>query len=224
MLSLAVSLGLLAAIANLPPIPTYERGFITGALLVGLAWAISWAVWVTSGLSLRLNGAWAEDATNEVLKEQPRVFAAIPSLKLEKGDIDAVAVTRSGVLAIETKWMLRPNVQRLDDFAYRAARDARTLRLLLRGQGLNDSAFVGVVAIWGPAAEGMKRHLRSTPIGDVWVTGGHELDSLIDELPSAHIGPDYARTLVDHVRMQAETRDAAQPGQTRLLRRLARVR
>lgn len=222
--SLALSLALVAAVLNLPVFPEYQRGLATGAIIVGLAWATTWMIWVPSGLSLRLNGAWAEDATNELLKEHPRIFGVVPSMKFGKSDIDAVAVSRAGVLAVETKWMLRPDVARLNSFADQAMRGCRTLRLSLKGQGLRDESFVAVLAIWGPASEGLRSHARDTPLGQVWVTRGAELATVIDELAPRPIGPDFAHDLIQHLEHHALGRDAAQEQPSRLVRRLAQIK
>ena len=81
--ALPVFVGLLVA-ANLPWWPAYERGLLTGVLVVAALWTVVWIVWVTSGLSLRLNGVWAEQAINERLAASPKVYGVVPSLKIDQ--------------------------------------------------------------------------------------------------------------------------------------------
>lgn len=50
-----------------PHTPAYEGGLITGVLVVIYLWMVGWLIWVPSGLSLGLNGVWAESWSSEDL-------------------------------------------------------------------------------------------------------------------------------------------------------------
>jgi hypothetical protein len=210
------------AFINVVYFPSYLSGLATGVLLTGAAWAITWQVWVSSGNGSRLNGLWAEDATNEALRDNDRVYATVPSLKFGQRDIDAVAITPSSVLAIETKWSGGAlDIERTCD---RAARDARTLRLSLQNRGLTEDLVRAVVVVWGPLGRQLNEHVVHCSLGDVTVVPGHELEAWLSRTPNGPIGPDYAAKIGDELHTTAKLRDGLNVDAGPLLRWLGRTR
>lgn len=216
-----------------PRTPAYERGLITGVLVVAYVWLAAWLVWVASGLSPRLNGVWAESWTFDDLKHARAVYEVVPSLQFDRYDVDHVAVTAAGLLAIETKWhgwmddaVLRRDIDQ-------AARAARSLRLNLDhgrlpvAQGLTDGLVRAVLVVWGPGARKLADQQVETGAGSVHVLPGPKLASWLDgdELRRGPIGPDYAQALAGELTELARTRETQdKDAHSPLLRYLARPR
>lgn len=216
-----------------PRTPAYERGLITGVLVVMYLWMAAWVVWVTSGLSPRLNGVWAESWTYEDLRQARSVYEVVPNLQYDRYDVDHIAITPAGLLAVETKWHGWMDERALHRDADQAAQGARSLRLNLRAgslpvaQRLTEGKVRVVLVVWGPAARDLTAQTIDTGRGSVLVLPGLALAGWLDDdaLCRGPIGPDYARDLAreleDLARLrEAEDRDKIGP----LLRRLARPR
>ena len=215
----------LVVFANLPWWPVYLRGFLTGSLLAGALWMAAWIVWVTSGLSVRLNGTWAEEAVLSSLRKAARVHDVVPSLKFGKRDIDAVAVTPAAVYAIETKWRgQKPGHASLVHDGHAAALAARTLRLSLNGRGVPGDLVRPVLVVCGPGAREMASSNVETPLGMVVVVPAVDFDRWLDSIPHGPIGPDYAAGLAAELHAHARRRDSLNVEAGPVLRHLGRVR
>ena len=214
-------------VMNLPWLPAYERGLLTGAFLVMILWILAWRVWVTSGLSLRLNGVWAEQEIAHRLSASRSVYSIIPSFNLDRVDIDAVAITRASVLAVEVKWRLAEvDGDYLDDVAFDAALRCRTLRHHLKIEGLSPELVNPLVVICGPKGRRLEVQRRPVQAGSIeWVDvmGSAALDEWLGRTTRGPIAPDFAERILNELEPIARHRDKlGQDGW--LLRRLARVR
>jgi hypothetical protein len=216
-LSLALLLVLaigLVAIVNLPFWPVYERGLLTGIVIVTLLWAASWSVWVTSGLAHRLNGVWAEEVTNEELKKHPNSLGLLANYKFDGWDIDSVLVTRSAVYAVECKWRGSKRSDR--DFHYELLRDAKRLqrnvvqfRDEMAGMEVPESWIRGLLVVRGPAAHGLESRLMELPDGSqVRVVSGDGLAAWLESQSTGKIGPDFAGTLIAQLTAANAVREA----------------
>lgn len=214
-------------VVNLPWLPAYERGLLTGAALVIALWTVVWLVWVTSGLSLRLNGVWAEEAINEQLAASPKIYGVVPSVKMGGYDVDTVAVSRGAVLAVETKWSLREaNDSYVDRVAHQAARGCRTLRHELAGEELPTDLIQAVVVLCGPGAREATPRIQQVQMGwvtEVAVVGALHLDAWLADHRGGHIGPDFADRLLRDLRTLAEQRDRTAIQAGWVVRRFARI-
>jgi hypothetical protein len=220
----AVAVGVV--LVNVPLLPAYERGLLTGAVVGGGCWVVSWFVWVTQGHAARLNGLWAEDDTNNVLAKHRHVLAMVPSLKFPDWDVDAVAIAPAGVFAVETKWR-GSTAHRgvLEAWAATAATDARTLRnFLAPWPGLPGSLVRPLLVVCGPAAKGLTEQVIAAPLGPVTVIPGRLLESWLNRHGTGPVGTDYARDLGAHLHRVAEQRDALNVDAGPVLRWLARTR
>ncbi len=208
-----------------PRVPAYERGLITGALIVAYAWLVSWGTWVSTGLSTRLNGLWAEELTADMLDDTPGVHAVVPNLRYRDFDIDHVAICGAGVFAIETKWHGSLSHHTIARDANQAAKAARTLRLNLSRTEIPESLFRGALVIWGPAARELQIRELDTGFGSVTLIPGPRAATWLAQLAPGPVGPDYATELAQELTELAISRDNASPrSANRVTGWLARVR
>ena len=198
---LPIAVGFLV-FAHLPWIPVYERGLLTGAWLVGLAWVVSWVVWVVSGLGFRLNGVWAEQVTNDVCRTHPNALAYLPSYKFSNFDVDTLLATRSAIYAVETKW--RSKGQSRHEVVRQARqlhRDVTLLQRELSDQPIPREWIRGVLVVRGPGAKGLKCELLDLGGGArIRVVPGPELPQWLDGQATGMVGPDFATQLMKDLR------------------------
>jgi hypothetical protein len=210
---------------NLPMWPTYEKGLLTGAFVVAVAWMVTWVIWVMSGLGYRLNGVMAEDATSDVCRKHARTLACLPSYKLERVDVDLLLVTRCAVYNVETKWRYRaPTDARLRGDIRRLHGDVLELRHELDGQGVPPAWIRGVLVVRGPGARALATRLVDVGGGDrIRVVSGVDLPAWLETQDRGMVEDDFARQLVSRLRLanrERERRFQAGP----VLRWLARAR
>ena len=89
----------------------FVQGLIAGIGLAVLVAILGLAFLINTGNVPRLVGAWAEDDTDAALKaavKAHQIHGYVSHIVLDGYDIDAVAITSSGVVAIETKWHGKP--------------------------------------------------------------------------------------------------------------------
>ena len=215
---------------NLPwwSLPNYVRGLLTGALVVGWLWLMSWSLWVTKGLAFRIQGAFAEDVVTDELRTSRHTFGVVRSLKFDRHDVDQVVITRAGIVAVETKWhaaRLSPDSLMLE--ATLAARNARTLRhnlTTLTTRGVPSQAVTAALVLCGPGRKGMKPVTTiSTDYGPVEVVSGGEIESWLATKSSGPFGPDFAEKLAHELQELARSRDAQAVSAGPVLRWLARI-
>jgi hypothetical protein len=212
-------------IAVFPRTPDLERGLLIGVLVTTFVALVAWRVWVSSGLAYRLNGTWAEDATGEVLRESPGVQAVVPNLSYNGYDVDHVAITGAGVIAVETKWHSVCTPDRLDRDVQQAARIARSLRLELKRSSIPQDLFSAALVVWGPGARDLQSQRRATPLGPVDVIPGRDAETWFAGRRAGPVGADFAADLAREVRELAEQRGARQqPVDSLVVRWLARVK
>ncbi len=222
-----VFVGLLVVV-NLPWIPAYERGLLSGVVIVGTLWLVTWLIWVISGLSLRLNGVWAEQAISDQLASAPKIYGVVPSFKFDHYDIDTVAVTRGGVLAVETKWHLgEVREGYLDRAVHQAAAACRSLRHELAREELSSDSIKPVVVLCGPKARDMPiavRQVQVDSVAEVTVVGAAHLEDWLDKQRGGHVGPDFAARILRDLKTLAVGRDRTAVKARWAIRRLARIR
>ena len=218
-------------LVNLPWTPgsPWLRGFVTALLIAALAWMVTWAMWVPSGLAPRIQGAIAEDWTADLLDRHPAVLGVVPSLKYGSGDVDHVVVTGSRILAVETKWSAhRPTAHDLRRAAEQADRVAHLLRLQLtrstHKEPVGHAPVQAVVLFWGPQVDPTMREIVVAARGPVPVLGCEAAQlELADGHPTV-IGPDFAEELTVRLTELARVRDRAALPVSGVVRWLARIR
>jgi hypothetical protein len=227
--ALAAFVVLLVAFVNIGWWPVYERGLLTGVLIVMFLWMVSWGVWVTSGLAHRLNGVWAEEVTNDELRKHRNSLGVLANFKFDGWDIDSVLVTRSAVYAVECKW--RGSKRSDQDFHYELLRDAKRLqrnvvqfRVEMAGLEVPESWIRGLLVVRGPAARGLENRLLTLPDGSqVRVVSREGLSTWLDAQSTGKIGPDFAANLISRLTVgNAERESEIQVGP--FMRWVARVR
>lgn len=132
----------------------FLQGLIAGIGVAVLVAILGLAFLINTGNIPRLVGAWAEDDTDAALKaavKARQIHGYVSHIVLDGYDIDAVAITSSGVVAIETKWHGKPptEVQVRRDVASARRAEAKT-RSILRSLHCSTTPVTGVVAVWGP--------------------------------------------------------------------------
>jgi hypothetical protein len=95
----------------------------------------------------------------------------------EDVDVDHVAVTPGGVLAVETKWVGNRTVVRwLDHCVWQAGNRAHKIRSLLRSRGRPDLPVVPVLVVWGPGGRALEGPVERA---EVVVLPGLAADALL---------------------------------------------
>ena len=223
---LLVVIGLL----NLPLVPEYERGLLTGFLVMaGIALTL-WFVWYGVGdLGRRLEGTWAEEWTAEELKKTSNVLEQIPNLRFERFDVDNIAITRDGIYILEVKRHRRLYPGVLERDLAQFAKDSRTVRNFLTRAFTTTSApsqgfMTAVLVIWGRAGLDLLPTVQETATGDVIVLGGRYLRPWLESQRSGYFGTDYAHDLAQEIRQVAEKREEIHAPESRMIRWLARTK
>lgn len=119
----------------------YQQGLVDG--LLAMLWVATIALLFlmhTEGLQ-ELGGAWGEERTAEVLdkgRKRGYLWGALNHLDMGGYDIDHIAFSPSGVLALESKWKFRElgRGRWLNGDLYQAARNAQKVRSLLRSKDI----------------------------------------------------------------------------------------
>ena len=152
----AVSALVLVALLVVPAVPMRQlmAGFVVGA--VAMAFALSAARFDHRPV----RGYLAETFSVESLRKVPN-WLVVDNLPFEGVDVDHVAVTPSGVLAVQSKHHHRPvstaTARRdLDD----ARRAATKIRLFLASEGHAQVAVTPVLMIWGPGSPQLPQGVR----------------------------------------------------------------
>lgn len=148
----AVAAAYSSVLAVLPGIPL--RQGMVGVVLGGVVMTIALS---SAGFDDPImRGAVAERWTEEALAK--RSWPVVSNLMFPDGDIDHLAVTPCGVLAIETKYRYHQSDQRrLAAQRYRdlaaAQRAARKARSLLRSHDFqHHGTVIPVLVVWGPGS------------------------------------------------------------------------
>jgi hypothetical protein len=198
-------------------VPSPPRGYLLGALHVGLVSAAFHilhmaflahdreAIW-------HVRGAWGEDNTRDELlraKRRRLIWGWVDSINLQAGDLDHVVVTRGGgLVAIDTKW--RSQVTSGDSVEMaRAALKTKSraeglARTLLRSeQGARHRARIQpltvtpVVVLWGAAQ-------RTVPDGaeieGVRFLTGRQLRSWLRQLDGDAVTKDAAQDALERLK------------------------
>lgn len=216
-------------LVNLRLWPEYERGLMTGLLLMaGLAMTL-WLVWYASGLGPRLEGTWAEDWTADELKKASNVLETVRNVRFESFDVDNVAIARDGVYVIEVKRHRHFYAGVLEGDLAQFAKNSRTVRNFLARAVKTTSApaehaITPVLVVWGRAGLDILPTFQPTSTGDVVLVGGKHLRDWLEAQRGGYFGPDYAHDLAEELRHVARQREEHHAPDSRLIRWLARTR
>jgi hypothetical protein len=173
-LGLAVLMVGIALTTLWPSANDFLQGLITGGVIAAIVAMSIWAFLTTTGSQNRLVGALAEGSTKAELKAAAKageIHGYVAHIELSGYDVDSLAVTASGVLAIETKWRrVNPSARQLGRDVESALRATATTRSILRSLGEADVPVHGLLVIWGPDSGGLV-----TDRGGVHVVSGDRL-------------------------------------------------
>lgn len=192
-----VALAVAAAQRWSAPTRPWLAGAVFGVGVTGYLWWAVWVVWVSSGVAERLQAATAQERSVATLRRLGphtgwHVLANVP-VAAEVADV--VLVSPAAVVAVTTKWSVRPWVS--DDVSRaceRAAIAAAGVERLVQQVDPRLPVHAAIV-VWGPAAAGLGR--RQVPMGRhlVDVVPGQELADWARPLRHGDVPPDVARHL-----------------------------
>jgi len=145
--------GLLSGAISLFVPAGWWSGAYSGAVCVGLLWAVSWFASLDGTLFARA-GSWAEEWTSQALRKNAAGCAVVDDVPLGGRNLDHVLVGPGGVVAVETKWKSkwRDRQHKLKDLELeraQAALQAEELQTILHSLGHSVRVRPMVVA-WGP--------------------------------------------------------------------------
>lgn len=210
------------------PYDPFAKGVHVGILaMLALGWTL-WLLWHVSGLLPRLEGTWAEEWTGDELDRHPNVLQRIPNLRFAEYDIDQVAVTRSGILAVESKMRGYLTEHIVEADVVEAARRGRSLRHQLRtlpeAKQLGADSVTAVLVYWGRGGRDLEPQSHRSTLGDVTVVGNRHLEQWLAGRGTGLVGPDYAERVAAELEALAQQRDAKHRPDGVLLRHLTRTR
>lgn len=157
----------------------YWQGFSNGFMLAGVIGSFLVLFLLHTGGLNQVAGAYGETRTQEELEKARKagvVWGAVHNVELSDGDIDSVVLAPGGVLALETKWMMRElNRQWLARDIAQAQRGANKARLVLRSKNVDGGVHdvTPVLVIWGKAAVDVRD--GGEEVDGVHVVDGNEL-------------------------------------------------
>ena len=202
-------LGAAVVVIVLPVGSGMVRGLVAGTLVA--SWA--WMVFVTSLIRTYpvTMGEWGESFTREALESREFGWPFLDDIPMEKRNIDHVAVSPRAVLAIETKfvgagrqWARDPHRNAAMDGARSSARSVRSI---LRSQGITDMPVEPVLMLWGPGAAQLEGDWAIVD-GVHVVRGVSAADEWRRLCSSGDISPSRAATVVGMLRSHQAMRDA----------------
>lgn len=220
------------AYKRLAPVSPLLAGVVVGVLGTMFVWAVVWLMWVSSGLSQRLQGALADEWTATALHRLRLRGNWHQVLAVRAGDehVDIVLTCPAGVVAIDAKWSVQPWVS--DDVsraAERAAIAAGEIERQLQAVGMQAPVSAAIV-VWGPASSGLAR--RQVPMGRhlVDLVPARELKAwsraqrrgLLEREESARLAKVFSDRVAEQAAAEAAERARIRPGV--LLRWLTRPR
>lgn len=224
LLTMVLPLIAVLVLVNVLPAQPYLKGMLTGAVaMTGVAAALV-SVWVGGGFWERLQGAWAEEWSGEALRKSAGCWHVTPSLKFDRFDIDHVAITARGVLAVESKWHRRSAEQALDAEARLIAGNARTLRHNLKTETGQELPVHPVLVLWGPGLDDLTRTEVTTNLGLVEVVPGPEFGAWLDAIDSGPMRRGNAKRVGQAIEDLAERREEVNVQAGPVLTWLARAR
>ena len=195
--------------------PTSFRAFVAGSLVT--SWG--WMIYVTSILRTypATMGEWGESFTRELLARREFGWPVVDDVPLEHRNVDHVAISPRAVLATETKYIgpgRRCSTDRYGEAALNNARSsARSVRSILRSQGITTTPVEPVLMLWGPGAPQFPSGW--TAVGEVQVVHG---TSATDEWrrhnSQGEISTSQASAAQDSLLRHREMRDSASRGRS----------
>lgn len=142
------------------------RACVLGMTAVGGAWMIHVLLIRYDGSESWRKGAEGEDRTTvELRKLGSQGWYVVDHVPFAAGDVDHVLVGPGGVVAVETK--TRSDVWRDRGCTWQAADNARRIRLLLAGAGI-ETAVEPLVFVWAPTGGDLPERTRRIEGVQVW--------------------------------------------------------
>ena len=217
-----VTCALVVVVIAVLPMPAWWRGILVGVVLGAGGMAVLASVTRLGDPLVR--GELAEQWSIEALREAGR-WLVTSNVAFDRVDVDHVAVTPAGVLAVETKYRgagynAEVNQQRHRRELAAAERGARKVRLLLQSKKLRDCAVVlPVLIVWGPGKPTLESgyHLD----GGVYVLDGDHPKLWAHLFSAATVDEDLRRRLHGQIQQFAQSRtgfdNRHQPGLNRAM-------
>lgn len=190
--------------------PTSFRAFVAGSLVT--SWG--WMIYVTSILRTypATMGEWGESFTRELLARREFGWHVVHDVPLEHRNVDHVAISPRAVLAIETKFLGAGRRWSTDRYGQAALDDAfsgaRSVRSILRSQGITNVPVEPVLMLWGPGAPQFSSGWVA--VGEVQVVqGAATADGWRHHNSQGEISTNLAIAAQDSLLRHREMRDSA---------------
>jgi hypothetical protein len=197
-----VVLVLLTGFAPDTVLPPTLRGFLLGSTASGYTAVFLFLFAAKTGSLPRALGVLAESFTYELFASSASVVSVIDNIEFDHSDVDLVAVTRAGVLAIETKWIgasragtasARDGERWVTGALRQTERSANKIRSLLRSKDFaTDVPVLPVLVLWGPGAAGPRLESGGTRAGVVLVLRGPLAAAHLEQFGVGPVAQDLA--------------------------------
>lgn len=161
------------------------------------------------GHGVRWRGLLAEEVhTGELLAEAGAVWTVQHRVELERFDVDHVATTASGVLAVETKWMTTSDPKWVAKHLAQTRRAAATVQSLMRSANVGHPTVNvhAVLVVWGGATAQLGRTVRE--VDGVIVIPGTAGPEAFARFGSGPLSRADAEQIGDRLQAYAEVRDS----------------
>lgn len=202
-----------AALARLLGAGAYQQGLVDGLLaMLWVAGTMQLFFMHTEGLQ-QLAGAWGEERTSEILdlaRKRGHVWGAVHNIDMGGYDLDHVAFTPGGVLALESKWKFRElgRGRWLNGDLHQASRNAQKVRSVLRSKDIGSIyEVVPVLVVWG---KGCQQIVAGAEVLDgVHVVAGPHLLDWLEPFGVGILAEDHAAHDLAALEKFKRRRDAA---------------
>jgi hypothetical protein len=191
----------------------YQQGLVDGlVVMLGLSGAGLLFLMHTEGLQ-QLAGAWGEERTAEILKSARKrgiVWGSVNNITMGRYDIDHIAFTPGGVLALESKWKFRElgRDRWLDNDLHQAARNAEKTRSILRSRDIGSVHEVTpILVVWGKGSYEIADD--GEDVDGVHLVAGADLEKWLRQFAVGRLAEDNARRDLHALQVFAEKRRAA---------------
>ena len=179
----------------------YFRGLTHGLLSATFVGMLMIGFVTSTGMIGHVVGAWGEDNTRDILKwarKRRLVHGWIDSVEVQGGDIDHLVATRTGWIAIDSKWHSRSfDAELIAQDAERAKRAARRASLVLRS--LRQNAEVRALAVcWGGSRHEIPGGIATAH--DVEFVDGTHLKRWLRHLPDGSLDRRTAQATLKELR------------------------
>jgi hypothetical protein len=194
----------------------YQQGLVDGLIFMLAVSGTAFLFFMhTEGLQ-QLGGAWGEERTAEILAtalKRGDIWGSVHNIDMGGYDIDHVAFTPGGVLALESKWKFRQlgRGRWLNNDLHQAVRNAEKARSVLRSRDIGTVYDVtSVLVVWGKGAHEIVDGGETAD--GVHLVAGADLQKWLEQFSVGRLAQDHAERDLAALRAFVKKRQAAVSG------------